>query len=117
MTVFFGISPRSLLQTFHTLQMVSNVALMKLHAPSNFDYFLSKIYRLSNYKLFDTAWDITYMMINPEDYITDNSRFIHIGHYETASFLPNLGSAATIFLLLLLFAPLSHATTVQLMRR
>ena len=89
---------------------------MKLHAPSNFDYFFSKIYPLSNYKLFNTSFDLTKMMMSAQDYTTENVRFTNIGNYQTASFVPNLGPAATIFLLMVFFIPLMHVLTTKLMR-
>ena len=48
------------------------MSLAKFHSPSNLDYFFSRLYPVSNYKLFFEEFDLFKHLVIPADYMTDN---------------------------------------------
>lgn len=97
------------------MQLVGNLSLMSLQTPANLDMFFSKLYPVANFKLFDGLFDLTKTVRFHGDISPYNIRFYHIGHYETETFLPNLGPAITVFLFMGLVAGISHFTTYRLL--
>lgn len=114
-TVFLLMPPRSFLSTFQALQLIVNLALIQLNTPPNLDLFFCGLYQVANWKMFYGAFDITKLIREHGDKAPYNTRFHHIGGYETQTLFPALGSACTVFILIVCLAGLMHIVTYKLL--